>query len=453
MKAQGISLITLGGDQTVSTKATKASDATFDSFMSNHAEKVSTKSETKEVLAGKNEKTDKPITVETDAKTNRLDTKTATRYGKEIASSKEETLDTTDVSEMIAQTMVVLQNLFGLSEEELTDVMEQLGMQVQDLLFQMQDGAIALLNTNAIQQFVMGIHGVEDAAVLLTNDALSQEMNALTEQITTVLAEGFGIEPEQLADLQKNLSPNVAEQISPLLEHSQEMMVDGLPEDATVTTENVETMPVIVEQEMAQNENDSANTYADDMEGMTDSLPEAPTASEVAPATFTENLAQALEKTDMAKTMTTEQTMTHIVEQVVRQVRIRVMPETTSMELQLNPASLGRVNITVATTAGVATATMVVENEIAKEALESQMITLKETFAEQGLKVEEVEVTVGEFSMKKENEQQEEPTGGKKQHRRFRADDELAEDDESVVDTNMTASERRDIHSVVDYTA
>ena len=109
MKAQGISLITLGGDQTVSTKATKASDATFDSFMSNHAEKVSTKSETKEVLAGKNEKTDNPITVETDAKTNRLDTKTATRYGKEIASSKEETLDTTDVSEMIAQTMVVLQ--------------------------------------------------------------------------------------------------------------------------------------------------------------------------------------------------------------------------------------------------------------------------------------------------------------------------------------------------------
>ncbi len=174
---------------------------------------------------------------------------------------------------------------------------------------------------------------------------------------------------------------------------------------------------------------------------------------EQAAATFTDKLSQALEKVSNAEDMSELQTMTRIVEQVVRQVKIRVMPMTTSMEMQLNPANLGRVNLTVATTGGIATATMVVENQMAKNALESQMMTLKETFAEQGLKVEEVEVTVAEFGLKKENQEQQETGKDRKQNRRFRSDDELSEDENAVTETNMTASDRRDANSVVDYTA
>ena len=164
-------------------------------------------------------------------------------------------------------------------------------------------------------------------------------------------------------------------------------------------------------------------------------------------------LSQALEHVEHGEQISAERTMTQIVEQVVRQVRIRVMPETTSMEMQLNPASLGRVNLTVATTGGVATATMVVENQMAKNALESQLISLKESFAEQGLKVEEVEVTVAEFGLKKENEQQQENMQQKKSGRRFRSDDELVEGDDVETDLNLTSSQRRDSNSVVDYTA
>ena len=129
------------------------------------------------------------------------------------------------------------------------------------------------------------------------------------------------------------------------------------------------------------------------------------------------------------------------------------MPETTSLEMQLNPANLGRVHLTVATTGGVATASMIVENQMAKNALESQMITLKESFAQQGLKVDEVEVTVAEFGMKKEDQQQQEASDGRKQNRRFRSNSDLADENESVPDSNMTATERRDSNSVVDYTA
>ena len=89
---------------------------------------------------------------------------------------------------------------------------------------------------------------------------------------------------------------------------------------------------------------------------------------------------------------------------------------------------------------------------MAKEALESQMVQLKESFAEQGLKVDAVEVTVAEFGLKKENQQQEEAAGTKKQNRRFRPDEELADDEETLTD-RLTVSERRDVNSMVDYTA
>lgn len=143
--------------------------------------------------------------------------------------------------------------------------------------------------------------------------------------------------------------------------------------------------------------------------------------------------------------------MNQIVEQVVRQVRIRVMPETTSMELRLNPASLGRVNITVAASAGIATATMVVENQMAKEALESQMIHLKEAFNEQGLKVDEVEVTVAEFGLKKDGEGQEQTGSKQSGNRKFRPNESFS--DEEKNEDLTTASERRDVNSMVDYTA
>lgn len=453
MTAQGISLINLGGDQALHTKSAKASEAGFDSFMSTQADKVSAKEAPQQTVSLKGDKNDNSVSLRSTETGTRADAKMTGRYGKDSnvsneVVSTEESVDVVEVSEMLSEAMLVLQEIFGLSEEELTDVMEQLGMQVQDLLFQVQDGNIALLNTEAIQQLVMGVHGIEDTAVFLTNDVLTQELNILTEQLTAVLADGFGVEPKDLADVQQNLLAEFSEQMEQMLS-GQEDTAEGVVEDGSVAVKSGETMQVVAEQETAQ----SGDSFMDTQSGNMNNASTLPEAANVSPvATFTENLSKALEKTDMPQ-MTTEQTMTHIVEQVVKHVRIRVMPETTSMELQLNPASLGRVGLTVATTGGTATATMVVENQMAKEALESQMIVLKETFAERGIKVEEVEVTIGEFNLNKENHEQEEANGNKKSHRRFRFDEELTEADEAIEETNMTASERRDVNSVVDYTA
>ena len=89
--------------------------------------------------------------------------------------------------------------------------------------------------------------------------------------------------------------------------------------------------------------------------------------------------------------------------QVTQSIRVNYSAETTSMEMQLHPASLGTVNMNIASTNGVVTAHILVENEAVKAALESQLITLQQTFEDQGMKVEAVEVTVANYDLNKGN--------------------------------------------------
>jgi len=88
-----------------------------------------------------------------------------------------------------------------------------------------------------------------------------------------------------------------------------------------------------------------------------------------------------------------------IAQEIIESVRVMAKPGQTTMELQLYPEHLGKVNITLTSNnEGLMTAYFVVENKLAKEAVEGQMFTLKENLAEQGIKVENIEVTIAEYS-------------------------------------------------------
>lgn len=96
--------------------------------------------------------------------------------------------------------------------------------------------------------------------------------------------------------------------------------------------------------------------------------------------------------------------MREIVTQVVEQIKVQVHADTTEMEVQLNPENLGKVNLTVVAKEGHITAQFVTENEMARQALEGQIQQLRDTLGEQGLKVEQVEVTVSNFDFANSNQ-------------------------------------------------
>lgn len=104
---------------------------------------------------------------------------------------------------------------------------------------------------------------------------------------------------------------------------------------------------------------------------------------------------------DQGQAMEVSQTVVHtkvdvdsIMRQISQMTRVVVTQAESSIEMQLNPANLGKVYLQVVSRHGEITAQLAAQNEAVKEALESQIAVLKENMNQQGLKVEAVEVTV-----------------------------------------------------------
>ena len=170
--------------------------------------------------------------------------------------------------------------------------------------------------------------------------------------------------------------------------------------------------------------------------------------------TFTERMEAAFEDRTVLMQEDTKVSMRDITEQVLGQVKVRVTSETTNLEIQLHPASLGRVNVQVSAAAqGITTATLFVENEMAKQALESQMLTLKQNFQEQGLKVDAVEVTVSNFNLESEGQQMAENGQSEQRQSGGRSRTGNGETQAPAEEIQESPRERRDINSTVDYTA
>lgn len=420
-----------------------------------------------------------------------------------------EEVDVTSASEQI---LAMLAQLFGITVDEVKEILGQADMDASDLMFQIQaeSNKVTLVNTDAIRDFVMDVHGIEDNSSFLMNSTLYEELSAVTDAVTEIVAQMFGVAPDELDMVEENLALSFVEQLLAQTQSSAELsqdvslnpsvdeqektvvkesdftvVVEKMPEKAisnnkdlqgdfegeainsvsdneaegdasekNLTTQNTTESSYDGQQENAesgnpQNEGDDfAKTSGEVKKNV---IPESATP-ETMRHEFTEQLAKAFgENTENVQAP--EALMNRIVEQIVRQVRIRVLPETTSLEMQLTPATLGKVHLQVSVTGGISTASMTVENQAAKEALESQMIQLKESFAEQGLKVDAVEVTVSEFGLRHDQGQKQtgEQTQEKENKRAFREDAGIAGMEEET-ESNVTESVRRDRNSIVDYT-
>ena len=414
MQTQGISMVTSDLKSQYSTKAAKADKGLFDSMMS--GKNYGAENSKRDIMDAV-----RPVGVKGKPMGDKI--RKSIDSGKKEASSSQIKRETR-VEVVVTVVMVVFQTNFQMSAEDVEDLMNQAGIALEDFAQTIQDGLLNGEGMDMLQNLVMKFHGITDKATILTEDSLTDKIHSIADQISEMLSDSTQV-------------PDAAEQMS-----------EG--------EESVTNLNVIMEK---QNESESGAGTEHGSEMGTDVLSrrERQDVRSGEPAIntqFVDQLSQAYGQGDAEEVSSAQQTMTRIVEQVVSQVRIRVMSSTTSMELQLHPASLGRVNLQVATSAGVSTAILTVETQAAKEALDSQLITLKQTFEEQGLKVNDVEVNVSEFGLGEHNreEEQQGQQGSGGRSRRFRFDSDETESI-SVEEQRETETERRDVNSVVDYTA
>lgn len=165
------------------------------------------------------------------------------------------------------------------------------------------------------------------------------------------------------------------------LEEVQEMEVEKAVVDAPKTSQNSESF--------YQNQNGKKNESAFETNVVNNTSVQYSTS---VTQNSTISFANVVEE---STTSYTNIDVEDIMNQIVTQTRTQVSDTLTSMELELHPASLGKMYLQVTENNGTITAKLYTENQDVKAAMETQMAILKETWNQQGMKVNAIEISVG----------------------------------------------------------
>ncbi|SFP45927.1 flagellar hook-length control protein FliK [Butyrivibrio proteoclasticus] len=177
---------------------------------------------------------------------------------------------------------------------------------------------------------------------------------------------------------------------------------------------------------------------------------------------FNQLLNNITDSVDMNTTGTVSYTdraqLENIVRQITEKITISAGNGESSMELQLHPAHLGNVNILLTSTKDGIVAKFTAQNELVKEAVESQMVALQQKFDEQGVKVTAIEVTIASHAFEQNLEQNKQEQEFEQAQGKFRKAtrrinlSELEDDDMSEEDL-MAAKVMEMNGNTVDYSA
>lgn len=334
----------------------------------------------------------------------------------EKADEVKETLENT--KEELKQTIA---EALGVEEEQIEEVLGQLGFGIMDLL-----------DPKNLVLLVQKITGIQELPELLVSEDFLNLFSQVTEIAKQLVSEtGFSL--EELKVLDSYLEENTS------LEQKLNTLVEGNMEEKSkepVENESLEqTDELAAEQEKNVPENEKAaidegwneeKTIADvkanaTKNGNKESFDDSLTKGNEPVISVTDNggLKQTVSFTEFVNQISsyTEVDTEAIMKQMVERIRFSVEAQETSIEMQLNPESLGKVYVNLSSKEGTVSAQIYTANETVKEALEMQVLTLKENLNQAGVKVDAVEVSVGthEFERNLEQDQKREEENGKYQ--------------------------------------
>lgn len=374
----------------------------------------------------------------------------------------ESTSQNEKVGKLIEDVKEVIEDTLNISEEELLNCMEELGLTMMDLL-----------NPAALQQLVLAGNGNQDIMQLITDEGLSNTFTTLLESIQSLIQEsglseetiGQVLNSESFADyLEQAKQPSQEvvtaatveaskEELSTLNQANEESLLNKANElvDSNDTgkesTSDTNEISLTVEKDSNSTSQNSTADSQSSMENQADSVANVNELLEH----ITANVTKIEESFSGQLSQIT--TIREIANQIVEQIKIVIKPTQTSMEMQLNPENLGKVALTISSKEGVMTAQFTTQNAVAKEAIESQMQVLKQNLENQGIKVEAIEVTVSDFAFSQKGEAGSENNSGEsKQKKAFVYD---TEDDNDSFEHNreLASGLIDDTISNVDYTA
>lgn len=331
------------------------------------------------------------------------------------------------LSDVMQQILQQITEQLGVSPEEVLQAMDALGISAEDL----SQNMAALLSE---------LTGTDQMAVL-TDESLYTQVSDLAnavEQTIEELADTLGMDKEQLTTLLQDSVQNPEKPEKPVVVVEQESAAPVIDMQQESTGDQAEqtaaAMDIEAEQprETKREENGNMQQQMQDMQKPAENLQQTQGSAIAAE--------QTTERFDLQRTQ-------KIIDQIADYVKIHSSEKLTSMEIELNPASLGSVNLHVSSKGGVISAQLYAQDEAVRAALESQVAALKESLEAQGMKVDAIEITEHshqlEQNLDQNGGQQEGAEAQKKSGRRLLNLDELPE--EEAYEEEMTQAEKLQI--------
>ncbi|WP_341877187.1 flagellar hook-length control protein FliK [Defluviitalea saccharophila] len=300
----------------------------------------------------------------------------------------------------------------GMTKEQIQSVLEALGITVYDLFL-----------TQNLQQFIQRIHSVEDPMELLSIPNVNQtykDILSLFEELkesypilqdiaeNSELLKSTIVDSEEIMDLAspeenqlQEHEPQNMESVgnSAVLEKNSQLEDDFSHKDSEKQFQS-ENAPMI---EIEKEKTPSADLLTDD------ELQEINNDIGVSSSEFTEYIevsdnqviiqhntiseGKFIESTQHqlnSRPVDTEQ----LIKQMVDHIKVNIKEDSTEMNLQLKPDHLGNLSLKIVTERGIITAQFVAESQAVKEIIEANFNQLKDVLQEQGLLIENLEVSV-----------------------------------------------------------
>ena len=305
----------------------------------------------------------------------------------------------------------------NVSEDDLITAMENLGMVWTDLLNQQNLADVAIeLNVSADSTELLLNSDFQNALMdvnqILTDAAVKLGMDV--NEFTDIVAQMTLVEPDEAAALNElagealNSTVQTAEEAETADNGTVKADVvtkadAGQTKDNTYVVNENAVKSVDDDMDAAGSSQDfTGNSDSDgkqaDTEGNNGILFAQDTAANVMAELNADDV-----NADYRPYMSTD--TTELINQIVDNIRLNVSQDTTSIEMQLNPENLGRVYVHLSAKEGTVNAQFTATNEVVKEALEAQIITLKENLNQAGVKVDAVEITVSSHGFERNLEQ------------------------------------------------
>lgn len=316
----------------------------------------------------------------------------------------------TDVKDMLAE-------LLNMDQTQLEALMEEMGISDMELL-----------DLDALKALVLQAGGAEDMTALLTDENLYSTMVSLEE--------GFG-------DIMENVQETLGVTDDELNALKEQLTRVNTAEAPVITVEStVEVNPAEQKQETASEQGEGTNNGAFGMNSQNPFTVEAP-----------------VEETGTFSTQSSgfvSEGTQEIMNQILDYMKIQLNADADYLEMQLQPESLGTLQIRITAKEGIMTAQFTTASETVRAALESQMVQLQQQLENQNIKVEAIEVMVQSHAFESALQQgegnQQEP---EEKRNRTRAIDlnNLAEADELSEEDKIVAQMMEANGSTVDYLA